>query len=431
MAIYDEVSEEQYRKIVKGRLQRDDFVEDDGVEGYADNGMDDWTGGEEQYADSEEEIEDKKKKCTRLNHFQLEQCSDSAFTAKKKAKDSGKSKVKAKAPPPPPVAPTINDYRKKVTADQEEDFMSNIFGELDALPTKAPPVTKSRKRKTSPEFDPPAPYRSRSSYDSSDGPDEAYTAPSSDDYISSPRKRAKTETEGLTPATDRLAQIEVKTDDDDFPGDESFDDIDMDAFMAMDDDDLDDKSAKPAPKQVPKVEYLDEKKSAASWLAVYDSLTVSSDDPFGPLATNASSIKSSDVSALEPDGSLRFFWLDYLEHQGDLLFIGKLKDKTTGAWVSCCITVKNLERNLFVLPREKRAEQGEDDDWYDTDEVPELSDVYRDFDAIRSKRDIKKWRGKFVERQYAFGEPNVPRKKTTWFKVTYPFTGEFTPDLLF
>lgn len=70
MAIYDEVSEEQYKKIVKGRLQRDDFVEDDGIEGYADNGVDDWTGGEE-YPDSEEEKEERKKQCTRKTGFEL------------------------------------------------------------------------------------------------------------------------------------------------------------------------------------------------------------------------------------------------------------------------------------------------------------------------------------------------------------------------
>ena len=43
--IYDEVTENQYKSIVKGRLQRDDFVVDDGAEGYVDDGMDDWTGG--------------------------------------------------------------------------------------------------------------------------------------------------------------------------------------------------------------------------------------------------------------------------------------------------------------------------------------------------------------------------------------------------
>lgn len=49
------MTEDEYNKIVKGRLQRDDFVVDDGAEGYVDNGMDDWTGGDEERYDSEEE----------------------------------------------------------------------------------------------------------------------------------------------------------------------------------------------------------------------------------------------------------------------------------------------------------------------------------------------------------------------------------------
>jgi hypothetical protein len=38
---------------VKGRLQRDDFVVDDGVGGYLDNGMDDW-GADEHQGSSDE-----------------------------------------------------------------------------------------------------------------------------------------------------------------------------------------------------------------------------------------------------------------------------------------------------------------------------------------------------------------------------------------
>jgi DNA polymerase alpha subunit A len=50
-------------------LQKDDFVVDDGVGGYMDNGMDDWTGGSEGAdgegaADSDGEDYGRKKKCT-------------------------------------------------------------------------------------------------------------------------------------------------------------------------------------------------------------------------------------------------------------------------------------------------------------------------------------------------------------------------------
>lgn len=58
--IYDEVTEDQYKTIVKGRQQKDDFVIDDGVGGYMDNGMDDF--GEDEVESEEEEVERSKKK---------------------------------------------------------------------------------------------------------------------------------------------------------------------------------------------------------------------------------------------------------------------------------------------------------------------------------------------------------------------------------
>jgi DNA polymerase alpha subunit A len=62
--LYDEVTEDQYKSIVKGRLQKDDFVVDDGVSGYMDNGMDDWTGQDDaQEDDDEDEDHSSRKKC--------------------------------------------------------------------------------------------------------------------------------------------------------------------------------------------------------------------------------------------------------------------------------------------------------------------------------------------------------------------------------
>ena len=62
VALYDEVTEEQYKRIVLGRLQKDDFVIDDGVSGYMDNGMDDWG---QQDADEEDDEKDhhSRRKC--------------------------------------------------------------------------------------------------------------------------------------------------------------------------------------------------------------------------------------------------------------------------------------------------------------------------------------------------------------------------------
>ncbi|KAL0059069.1 DNA-directed DNA polymerase alpha catalytic subunit pol1 [Marasmius tenuissimus] len=384
VTIYDEVSEDQYKRIVKGRLQKDDFVVDDGVDGYMDNGMDDWSEADEEYPDSAEESVKKK-------------------STKKSSKSStAKGKGKPKAPPPPTVATSINDYRKAVSAEEESSFMADLFTSMDSAPVTT--TVKSRKRKPSPVYDgssSPVPYRNGGGYDtfepSSDGPiDDLLTAPSDDDAFFSPKKKQRLDDDDeTTPAAQRLSQMDMQTKtDDDF---ESFDDIDM---SLLNDDDLE---AKPVVKteamdldRLPKAE---EKENALpSWLSVYDSLTVAAADSLGP------------------------------KHDGQISFIGKVKDKTSGAFISACVTVENLERNLFVLPREQRVEEGEDGKYYDTDEVPSHVNIYGDFDAIRRKAGIGKFKGKFVERSYAFGEADVPREKTSWLKVAYPFSEPQLPS---
>ncbi|TFK90825.1 hypothetical protein K466DRAFT_516455 [Polyporus arcularius HHB13444] len=434
--IYDEVSEAQYKSIVAGRLAKDDFVEDDGFGAYVDTGVDDF----EQAEESEQSEDDRPK------------------GKSKKGKAEAKSKAKAKAKPPPPaVQPSISVYRPAVSAEKEEDFMSNLLGDMDHVPAK--PAARPRKRKPEPELyddgrSSPPPhdsYRSRShgsgyGYGSAD-PDTSSDVPhyddgagpsSGDDYMFSPKKKLRREAPGITPAIERMGKLGVESGTDD--GDMSFDDMDMAAFMDIDDDELDlkpkpkievDSSAKPlkpingnAP---PVKKKLDDD---PTWLSVYDSLKVASDDTFGPAASSTTrTLAPSKISVLEEDGSLRFYWLDYLEHDGKLYFIGKAQDKKTKVWVSICVTVENLERNLFVLPRERRlAEDEETGETYETDKVPDLQDIYMDFDRLRKKAGIKAFKGKFVKRKYAFGEKDVPREERQWMKVVYPFSEPQLPN---
>lgn len=42
--LYEEVDEEGYKKVVRARLDQDDFVIDDNGEGYADDGREEWMG---------------------------------------------------------------------------------------------------------------------------------------------------------------------------------------------------------------------------------------------------------------------------------------------------------------------------------------------------------------------------------------------------
>jgi DNA polymerase alpha subunit A len=54
-AIYEEVDEEGYKKVVRERLDRDDFVVDDNGDGYADDGREEWD-TQRDYESSDEEL---------------------------------------------------------------------------------------------------------------------------------------------------------------------------------------------------------------------------------------------------------------------------------------------------------------------------------------------------------------------------------------
>lgn len=91
-SIYDEVDEEGYKKVVRSRLNQDDFVVDDNGEGYADDGREEWQ-NERQYYSSEEDDqplrgkaakrkrEEDSEKTERTNHKILNYFNNGAATA--------------------------------------------------------------------------------------------------------------------------------------------------------------------------------------------------------------------------------------------------------------------------------------------------------------------------------------------------------------
>jgi len=347
-------------------------------------------------------------------------------TAKKQAKKK-KDASKAKPGLPPNTAPSINAYRPAVSAQQEEDFMASILGGMDNTTVDVPVPKPSRKRKPSPvrliepDSSPVKWNERRSSFDlSSDGPLDDF--PSSDDHIS-PNKRPRIDDADLVPATERLANLGVESSSEDF---DKYDDLSMDDFMEIDDDDLHPAIKKESKERViPKTTNNTPKAEEArpNWLSVYESLAVETEETMGPLSSSSNAANTSSASVLEDDGSLRFFWLDYLELDGKLYFTGKVKDKTTTTWASCCVTVENIERNLYILPRNKRVELV-DDALVETDIIPSEEDVHDEFDTIRKQMGIKSWRGKFVKRKYVFGEEDIPKGESQWMKVVYSFAGQ-------
>lgn len=430
--IYDEVTEDQYRSVVQGRLAKDDFVVDDGVGNYVDNGMDDWGNGDDNAQDDSE---------------------DEIMRRSTKAKQGkNKPKVQARNKPAPPATTSLSAYRPAVSDEQENAFMSGLLGDWDVTSSLAASkvIPRSRKRKPTPDYryddrsSSPGPSASRGNAHThrgnyghretyadtssdgfpSDGYDHGIDASSDDGLLTSPKKKVRTEVKGIAPTIEKMGAMGVAgpadADEDEFH--DAFDDIPIHALMETDEKPI--LKAEPPSEKVPRLGVNSaaiKKEENPSWLSVYDSLTVKTDETFGKLgsgvAVSSSSTHASTISALEEDGSFRFFWLDYLEHEGVLYFIGKTFDRNSNSYVSCCVTVTNLQRNLFVLPRPYQL----DDEGFETDIVPDLQAVWKDFDRVRKKAGIKGWKAKFVKRKYAFGEPGVPREETQWLKVVYGF----------
>lgn len=72
--LYEEVDEEGYKKVVRERLNQDDFVIDDNGEGYADDGREEWDQQRPGYGSQSEEdlpVKGKSGKAGRLRTVQV------------------------------------------------------------------------------------------------------------------------------------------------------------------------------------------------------------------------------------------------------------------------------------------------------------------------------------------------------------------------
>ncbi|KAG0194902.1 DNA-directed DNA polymerase alpha catalytic subunit pol1 [Apophysomyces sp. BC1034] len=95
---------------------------------------------------------------------------------------------------------------------------------------------------------------------------------------------------------------------------------------------------------------------------------------------------------------------------------GKVFNKSLERYVSCCVVVKNIERNLFVLPRPYRL----DTSGNPTEEEVSTGDVYSEISNLCSRHGIRKWASKGVTRKYAFEIPDVPHE-AEYLKVVYDY----------
>ncbi|SPO47594.1 related to POL1 - DNA-directed DNA polymerase alpha, 180 KD subunit [Moesziomyces antarcticus] len=540
-AIYDEVSEDEYRSIIRGRVMDDDFIEDDDGSGYVDHGQDEWdqrarANDDDEDEDTEDEQEyfertgkrkpkkgtkaRSKLKGTDASSSAYQKSSLSAAFSKQRKTASGLSSdlTASRARDAQRVrSAALDAYRPSVSKEKEDDFMASLMGNLDEFgaqpststhdPASPSPANRlstslSKKRKQHEEG---AFSRFRTSHSASNG----FTSPSSGPPTSesaqpssdSAAPNVHVSGSDTPPWGPNLGSDPVFELDDELPasnkklrgpkglpsriGSLGLGETDADVFishpskraagltndaLAFSDDEAEDlavrrvevgsiptkavdargqasrpkqpspaaatpRPAKPSPgadanktpSAAPAASKEQEKTPASrsSWQKVHNDLMKNVEPttptPAGPAgavktAVGNASPSAGKVKAFEDDKSLFFYWLDYLEGENGVVYlVGKVKDKETGRYVSCCLTVNGIERCIFLLPRAKQLENG-----HETDRAVGEDEIYDEFEELSAKHGIKRFLSKWVTRKYAFEQAGVPAE-SNYMKIRYGF----------
>lgn len=281
----------------------------------------------------------------------------------------------------------------------------------------SPPLSeKSRAPKQLParEDDVPLPPRKEEEYDEPmvDLGEDAFLADDGDDNV--PTSEPLPSSPVAKVVERKMAKMQDEDDDDDM----------LDVAQAIGHDDTKATSVNMAgnrpPPKIKKEPYPSPSSSSppraaadveASWDQVTSKLNVLSSP-----ATDSYSfgkVRAQDVA--EDDGSVRMFWIDYAEVNGSLCLFGKVKNKTTGSYVSAFVKIDNILRKLYFLPRQYRQKNG-----VDTDEQVDMEDVYVEVDQLMSKLKVGMHKIKPCTRKYAFELKDVPRE-AEYLKLLYPY----------
>ncbi|KAI9485969.1 MAG: DNA polymerase family B-domain-containing protein [Benjaminiella poitrasii] len=389
-------NEEFYNDVETDYAQHDEeFVVDDDNAGYIDNGVDD-----QYFSDEYEQEADagKRKRKSKKDAKKKEKETPIAKPSQQINRFFNNSAVKAAASKP---KPTVVDEK------QSEDFMAELLSEFSSSgkestsTTTKPTITRKPKPKsaaTSTTF-----ARSRITLKRENEHDDIFSKEEEPNLFkpSSPQKQQEP-----TPTMDD------DIDDIDFGDDIMLEDMVMDEEQLLknrvDNLTIGESTAKPNFTTSLKTDL---KPGLQSWQTADANIV----DTFHQDAVKE---ETQQMDIFENDGHLKMWWYDAYERRekGYVYLFGKALNKKTNKYVSCCVTVKNIERNVFVLPRPFKL----DDSNQETEEEVDMSDVYGEISEVFSKKRITKFASKEVTRKYAFELHDVPAE-TNYLKVLYDF----------
>ncbi|EDK44463.1 DNA polymerase alpha catalytic subunit [Lodderomyces elongisporus NRRL YB-4239] len=455
--IYDEVDEETFREHKRKQLMDDDFIVDDNGEGYVDNGADEWDDASRPnyYSDEDSDTEVRTSSKKRKNRHHNQRAVKVAKTApisnffkhsndinggiKKKVdtniddilEDFQETKPLRKINGPSAFASTSasapkflqeNNSRSNNNNNNNNNGIGKIKKKTNNRSFAFSTVSKEKKRPTRVDT-----FNASSDYTMDFDDFDQQSSPRKEEkerkinvkheqvnILSSPTKNSLTATGSTLETTNASTTVDTT----DKPGAANS------VVKASESDSDDDVIVTKRHRAVVSARRQNE----ATVSSVKPSTTIlsSPSHPLGSASSSSSSSSSSQTNHTEKiaqanvddeQGHFRMFWMDYAEVENSLLLFGKVATRD-GKLVSGVVQVNGLCRELFILPREYRMVDGEEDTGSPRvtpndvrEEITPLFMEHYKLETLRAKAETKK---------YAFELANIP-KEAEYLKVLLPY----------
>ncbi|KAJ3061739.1 DNA polymerase alpha catalytic subunit, partial [Podochytrium sp. JEL0797] len=477
--LFDEYDEDDYQKLVKKTLEEDDFVVDDDGKGYADYGDDYGASGDEDEEEEAEEEGRKKratkaKKAARVSTFFSKQAAKNVANANAQLDASAEPKQPRVVAKKPAVVVNEQALIDSIFKDMDEKT-DNVEFAFNTTTTTTEDASLEPQSKLFKHDGIVGDFHSSrrddifaNAFDSmlADDEDQDMASAQPDEFAdfdfdpmdstpaASRNPTTTTDSEMLTQARDSTPHTTTDLSDA----------MDSDPFPTAPEDSFE--PAPPAPttlstaaaplsgvtirkfvttkqphsksvasKLLPRFEPVQTPSNASastsaataavaagckSWTSVMDSMAVGDTNAAASqggvgVAGSGGVATGGEKDYFEEDGRVFAYWFDAYEKDGIVYLFAKVFNKAEQKFVSCCITVNNISRVLFVLPRLTKRVGG-----VDTTEAVTPQDLYEEFDNVRSKFQVKEHKSRMVSRKYAFELPGVP-VESDYLKVAYSY----------
>ncbi|XP_026148395.1 DNA polymerase alpha catalytic subunit [Mastacembelus armatus] len=407
-SVYEEVDEEQYSKMVRERQEDDWIIDDDGT-GYVEDGR-------EIFDDdlNDDVVENNKGK------------------ANAKSADSKKTVKKSAVAKPNTIKSLFMNSNVKRPAEKDVDLskddllgdiLQDLHAEKSAVLTPPPVVTLKKKKSLGSPMNPFSikPQMPKHESPSATGLKAKVIKPPPSHPPRNPPNPPAYPMEKQKATVDELAVEEVN-------GTMVFDGVDFDEPMevGLEEEKLVLKEdAKPEPETAAaeiKVEPKSELRDPVLLSSRIGTSWGQEEEGGASEAPAEVQVDSSQLPLFEGAGGeqvFRFYWLDAFEdpysQPGVVYLFGKVWIDSAKSHVSCCVTVRSIERTMYILPREYKVNPK-------TGEVSDcpvgMMDVYQEFNELSEKFKIMKFKSKKVEKNYAFEIPDVP-SQCEYLEVRY------------